>query len=99
MNIDDRLEAIAMNLELVSRDTHELQAMTRANTEAIAASAAAIAANAAAIAANNSAIGDLRITVEAQRDLITGLIENSANLAVISQALEGRVRVLERKSA
>jgi hypothetical protein len=100
--IDQRLEAITMNLEIVAgmqltnekaieANTRAIEANTRAieaNTRAIGANAKAIEANAKAIEANESAIASLtQHTIQAM-----GAINRLANIA---EAHQQRIEDLE----
>ena len=80
MNIDERLEAITMNLELASRDiqdlresTFELRELTRANAEAIGELRSSIGELRAVALGSASAMDELRELTRANSD---GLVES-----------------------
>jgi hypothetical protein len=110
MTLDERLEAITMNLELAYRDIQDLRDMTVRNAAAIERNAATNAASiealqtlvrtvAAAVQKNSEAIFELGIHGDAQRERIDILVTTSSNLLAICQAHQNRIERLERKSA
>lgn len=111
MTIDERLEALTMNLELAFRDIQDLRlaidanaalntAMNAALIQTIRESAAAQAvAHEAAAKAAAAEYAEIRFEGRAQRDRIDTLVVATQSLLTVCQTHDARIARVERKLA
>jgi hypothetical protein len=85
MTIDERLEAVAMNLELAYRDIQELREGTRELRDTTR--------------ELRDAAGLQALEGAAQRERIDLLVTSVQNLLTVSQSHENRLQRLERRTA